>query len=149
MAARESKPGRLNCRVGGAGAVSEVTTAARAFAIEQGITGSDVSRLCVILEELVTNLYEHGRVTRSDAVNLTLSTALGGIKIVLADPGEPFDPRTATSTRRRPARGGGAGINIVRAWTRFMDYSVQPGQNRLELLMPIYKNEIVPGMSTS
>ena len=28
-------------------------------------------------------------------------------------------------------------MNIVRAWTKFVDYVVQPGQNRLELLMPI------------
>jgi serine/threonine-protein kinase RsbW len=146
MAARESKPGQYNCQVSGVGAVSDATTAARAFAIEQGVAGRDVSRLCVILEELVTNLYEHGGVTRSDCVSLTLSTLPGGIKIVLADPGEPFDPRTARSTKRRPARGGGAGINIVRAWTRFLDYSVQPGQNRLELLMPVHMDEIAPEM---
>jgi serine/threonine-protein kinase RsbW len=142
MAARESKPGQYNCQLCGVGAVGDATTAARAFALEQGITGGDASRLCVILEELVTNLYEHGGVAHSDGVSLTLSTLPEGIKIVLADPGEPFDPRTARSTKRRPARGGGAGINIVRAWTRFMDYSVQPGQNRLELLMPIHMDEI-------
>jgi len=108
-----------------------------------------VSRLCVILEELVTNLYEHGSVSRSDGVALTLSTIPGAIRIVLADPGEPFDPRTARSTKRRPARGGGAGINIVRAWTRFIDYNVRPGRNRLELLMPIHNDEIAPGTPPS
>ena len=33
-------------------------------------------------------------------------------------------------------------MDIVRAWTEFVDYVVQPGQNRLELLMPIQSDEI-------
>jgi len=129
----------------GAGAVGEATIAARAFAVLQGIADSDVSRLCVIIEELVANLYEHGGVTCDDGVELSLSNTTDGIKIVLADPGQPFDPRTAISAKPEPARGGGAGINIVQAWTRFVDYSVQPERNRLELLMPIRRNEAAPG----
>ena len=142
MGASESKSGRLDCRFAGNNAVVDATTAARDFAVEQGLARSDVSRLCVIIEELVANLYEHGGLTGTDAIGLSLDRAPEGINIVLSDPGRPFDPRTATSNRLRPARGGGAGIDIVRAWTEFVDYVVQPGQNRLELLMPIQNDEI-------
>jgi len=132
--------GRLDCRFAGDRAVSDAANAARSFAVEQGITPSDVSRLCVIIEELVANLYEHGGLTGSDAIDLSLYGAPEGISIVLSDPGRPFDPRTATPRKPRPARGGGAGINIVCAWTRFVDYVAQPGQNRLELFMPIRRD---------
>ena len=137
MGARESKSGRLDCQFAGDNIVIEATTAARDFAVEQGMTRGDVSRLCVIIEELVANLYEYGGLARTDAIKLSLVRTPEGITILLSDPGRPFDPRTATSNRPRPDRGGGAGIDIVRAWTRFVDYVVQPRQNRLELLMPI------------
>jgi anti-sigma regulatory factor (Ser/Thr protein kinase) len=140
MGARESIAGRLDCRFAGNRAVSDAANAARNFAVELGLARSNVSRLCVIIEELVANLYEHGGLTGSDAIDLSLFNAPEGISIVLSDPGRPFDPRTATPSKPRPARGGGAGINIVCAWTRFVDYVVQPGQNRLELLMPIRRN---------
>ena len=137
MGARESSPGQLHCTVAGPRAVADATTAARAFAADQGIADSDVSRLCVVVEELVANLYDHGGVTGGDRVDLSLFRASEGIRILLGDTGRPFDPRTATSSRTRPARGGGAGIAIVKAWTRFVDYTVHPGGNRLELFMPI------------
>jgi len=146
MEARESNSGQLHCTVNGTGAVGDATRAARAFGAGQGISDSDVSRLCVVIEELVANLYEHGGVARGDRVDLSLSCAPGGIRILLGDPGRPFDPRTARSSKPRPTRGGGAGVSIVKAWTRFVDYTAQPGANRLELLMPIQQNEIGPGV---
>lgn len=137
MGARESKSGRLDCRFAGDGAVVDATSAARDFATGQGLAHDDVSRLCVITEELVANLYEHGGLAGTDAIGLSLVRTAAGITILLSDPGRPFDPQTATSNKQRHDRGGGAGINIVRAWTRFVDYVAEPGQNRLELLMPI------------
>jgi serine/threonine-protein kinase RsbW len=138
MGARESKSGRLDCSFAGDNIVVEATTAAREFAVEQGMARDDGSRLCVIVEELVANLHEHGGLSSNDAISLLLVRVPEGLTIVLSDPGRPFDPRTATSNRPRPDRGGGAGIEIVRAWTKFVDYGVQPGRNRLELLMPIH-----------
>jgi serine/threonine-protein kinase RsbW len=149
MGARESNSGQLHCTVTGAGAVGDAVSAARTFAVLQGIGDSDVSRLCVVVEELVANLYEHGGVARGDSVDLSLSRAPGGITIVLADPGQPFDPRTAPPSKPRPDRGGGAGINMVRAWTRLVDYSAQPNGNRLELLMPVQRNPMAPGTPRS
>lgn len=137
MGARESNSGQWHCTVAGTRAVVDATTAARAFASDQGVADSDISRLCVVVEELVVNLYEHGGVTVGDRVDLSLFRTPEGIRISLGDPGQPFDPRAATSNKTRPVRGGGAGLDLVRAWTKFIDYTVQPGGNRLELLMPI------------
>ena len=43
----------------------------------KGWLRSDVSRLCVVIEELVANLYEHGGLTGSDAIDLSLVSAPG------------------------------------------------------------------------
>ena len=138
MNARESKSGRLDRSFAGDGTVIAATRAAHDFAVDQGLERSDVSRLSVIIEELVANLYEHGGISDGDAIGLSLVHGPDGINIVLSDSGRPFDPRAMASNRPRPDRGGGAGINIIRAWTQFVDYAVEPGQNRLELLMPIH-----------
>jgi anti-sigma regulatory factor (Ser/Thr protein kinase) len=145
MSPRESYSDRMTCELQGSTAVSEASGAARVFGEAQSLTKDDLARLCIVIEELVANLYEHGGVAHSDRVRLSLSNDSNGIRIVLADPGQPFDPRTAVSSKQQPLRGGGAGVNLVRSWTRFVDYSVQPNMNRLELLMPIQTNEFQSG----
>ena len=142
MGASESKSGRLDCRFAGNNAVVDAATAARDFAVEQGLARGDVSRLCVIIEELVANLYEHGGLAGTDVIDLSLVSAPEGINICCPIRAGPLIRGRQHRTRLRPARGGGAGIDIVRAWTEFVDYVVQPGQNRLELLMPIQSDEI-------
>jgi len=52
----------------------------------------------------------------------------GRVGIRLVDPGRPFDPRTAQPNRELAARGGGVGIEIVRAWAKFTaPHTVQAG----------------------
>ena len=86
---------------------------------------------------MVTNLYDHGGLTEIDEVELSLRSERDGIRIVIADPGKPFDPRSAPTKRQRPERGGGVGIDIVRSWAQIVDYDVTPEGNRLELLLPL------------
>ena len=145
MSPRESYSDRMTCQLRGSKAVSRASAAARVFGEAQSLTMDGLARLCIVIEELVANLYEHGGVAHGDEVRLSLSKDAGGIRIILVDPGQPFDPRTASSHKPHPPRGGGAGIRIIRAWTRLVEYSVQPGSNRLELLMPIQTNEIHSG----
>ncbi len=124
-------------QIGGATPVTDAANVARNFAVANHIDGSDISRLCVIIEELFANLYEHGGVTHDELVQMSLSTSVGGVRIVVVDPGRPFDPRDAKSSRPRSERGGGAGIDIVRGWASQFDYRRSEGCNRLELLVPL------------
>lgn len=136
MNRRESNSGRVECELRGSSAIRSGTEAARAFGEAQQLTEDDLARLCIIIEELVANLYDHGGLTEEDKVVMSLGREPGGIRITIADPGKPFDPRTAALSRQRPERGGGAGIDIIRSWAQFVDYSVNQDGNRLELMLP-------------
>jgi anti-sigma regulatory factor (Ser/Thr protein kinase) len=134
---RESENDRMTWQVKGADAVTQASDAARIFGEAQWLTEDEVARLCIILEELVTNLYDHGGVGHDDAVTLSLASDPAGIRITIVDPGTPFDPRQSGNETDRPERGGGAGIDIVRAWAMVIDYEVTDQGNRLELLLPL------------
>jgi anti-sigma regulatory factor (Ser/Thr protein kinase) len=137
MGARESDPGGLTRILRGKEAVVQAAGAARAFGEAQWLTEDEGARLCIIVEELVANLYDHGGLSETDEVEISLASEPGGIRIVIVDPGPPFDPRSAPAPREQPERGGGAGIDIVRAWAEIVDYSLIPEGNRLELLLPV------------
>jgi len=137
MGARESDPGNLTCFLRGEAAVTEASLAARTFGEAQWLTEDECARLRIIVEELVANLFDHGALTNEHEVSLSLAGEPAGIRIVIVDPGAPFDPREAPTPRERPERGGGAGIDLVRAWAQFVDYTQVREGNRLELLLPV------------
>ncbi len=137
MGTRESDPGGMTRMLHGREAVSQASEAARQFAGDQWLTEDESARLSIIVEELIANLYDHGGLTEEDRVELRFVSEPGGVRIVIVDPGAPFDPRSAPGESKRPERGGGAGIEIVRAWAEFVDYSIIPEGNRLELLLPV------------
>ena len=137
MGMGESNSGTDRVQISGTAPVADAANAAREFAIENDIRGNDLSRLCVIVEELIANIYEHGGVGPDDCVEMSLSTGPDEVRLKVIDPGRPFDPRRAKSSERRPARGGGAGIDIVRNWASHIDYRVSNGRNYLELRIPL------------
>lgn len=137
MGARESDPDDMTCTVRGGESVSEASLAVRAFGEAQWLSEDELARLCIIIEELLTNLFDHGGLTDDHEVTLTLQSEPGGIRIVIVDPAPPFDPRPVRATSQQLERGGGAGIDLVRAWAEFVDYSATGDGNRLELLLPI------------
>ena len=137
MSPRESNSDRLSCRLQGANAIEQASDAARAFATSQWLTDEELARLCIIVEELVANLYDHGGLTDEDEVELSFASEPAGIGVTIIDPGDPFDPWTAPRNAERPERGGGVGIDIIRAWAQPVDYRVTAEGNRLELLLPV------------
>jgi anti-sigma regulatory factor (Ser/Thr protein kinase) len=143
MGARESKSGLLSCGFRGGEAIHAATQAAHAFSANECLAQNDAARLCIVIEELVTNLLDHGGVAQDDIIELKLARGADGITIVLIDPGMPFDLRTADrSSAANPDRGGGAGIDMVRAWTTILGYQSLDGQNRLKLLMPLGRKSL-------
>ena len=136
MSPRQSNPDRTTWVLQGEKAVSEASAAARGFAEARSLAGDDRARLCVIVEELVSNLYDHGGLGTDDRIELGLASEPDAIRITLVDPAAPFNPWEAATLVERPERGGGAGLDIVRAWTRFVGYGRTPEGNRLELILP-------------
>ena len=128
MANGESKSRRYALS-GAAAAVA----ASRDFAERHGLARDDSVRLCIVLEELVTNIFEHGGVPVGEDAELLLEAEVDGIRILLTDGGAPFDPRTAPPEPVHKERGGGAGIQIVRNWADIVDYRRVDGRNQLEL----------------
>lgn len=137
MSRRESNSDRIKCRLQGSGAVRGAIEAARAFGVAQQLSEDELARFCVVIEELIANLYDHGGLTEGDRVDLSLNREPDGIRVSIFDPGTPFDPRSATANRERPKRGGGAGIDLIRSWAHLIDYQVTPAGNRLDLVLPI------------
>jgi len=134
---RESNPDCLSCRLQGGNAISQASDAARAFGISQWLTDEELARLCIVVEELVANLYDHGGLTEQDNVELSLVVDPKGIRVSMIDLGAPFDPWTASRKVVRPERGGGVGIDIIRAWAHFISYRTSTEGNRLEFLLPV------------
>lgn len=117
----------------------EAILAARNFAKMAKITKSDSVRLAIVVEELVTNLYDHGGLSPEDVFQLELSATRTDIRVVLIDPGKAFDPDLRRLDDTTPERGGGAGLRLVQAWTISTDYQSADGHNRLDLLLPRYR----------
>lgn len=137
MNARESNSSETTCTMRGEHVVKDALQMVRDFGALQSLSDEDLARLCVVVEELFANLYDHGGLTADHPVTLTLRREPRGIRVLMIDPTAPFDPRSAPDSGQPPERGGGAGIAIVRAWTEFIDYSATSEGNRLELLLPI------------
>ena len=138
MSQRESNPDNLVCRLQGADVIGQAAAAARDFSDVQLLNDDELARLCIVVEELVANLYDHGGLTEADIVELGLARDPAGIRVSISDPGAPFDPWAVLLGAERPDRGGGVGIEIVRSWAEFISYHTAIEGNRLEFLLPIH-----------
>ena len=136
MSTRESGSDRMSCCLTGDDAVTQASDAARAFGELQWLGEDELARLSIVIEELIANLYEHGGVSRDQEVRLELASEPQGIRVTIIDPGTPFDPRQPL-LRDRPERGGGAGIDIVRAWAQLISYELSMGVAILATLLPV------------
>lgn len=105
------------------------------------MTETEASRLAIVVEELVTNLYDHGGLNDDAVFTIEFSLTTSDLGLVLVDPGKPFDPLSAKFDRPVPPRGGGAGLNLVREWASQMDYESTAGSNRLRLRLPRCSDE--------
>lgn len=138
MSPRESNPDRLSRRLSGSGAIVAAAGAAREFGKSQWLSDDELARLCVVVEELVANLYDHGGLTEKDEVLLDFAVDPDGIRVCIRDSGASFDPWRAPRKAGAPDRGGNVGIDIVRAWASYISYLPSPQGNRLEFLLPVH-----------
>ena len=113
---------------------------AEAFARDCGLADDERARLLVILDELFTNVVEHGYGVRvaAGSVAVTLGLRHGLLTIVFVDDGPPFDPLAQSGpdldapAEQRPI--GGLGIAIVRAFVDRARYCRKGDRNHLHLV---------------
>lgn len=119
----------------GPNAVAEGLAAVSRFAASADL-GDDGDVIALVVEELLFNLVDHGDAPADDPIMLILRQSPEGVRLVLDSGGTPFDPREARADRAIPDRGGGAGLALVRAWSRIEASESVDGRNRLRLLVP-------------
>lgn len=108
--------------------------AARAFAAQCGLEATAADRLCVVVEEWLSNVVEHGEPAPGSRLMMRLERDEGGLRATFTDAGQAFDPRhTPAFEGPNTERGGGAGLELVRAWADIADYRYTRGRNRLVL----------------
>ncbi|MBU2307957.1 MAG: ATP-binding protein [Alphaproteobacteria bacterium] len=110
---------------------------ARAFVAQSGLGRDAAERLAIIVEEWVANLVEHGEPPPGSRIGLRLAQADDLVRITVTDAGRTFDPRDADFEGPNLERGGGAGLELMRAWSRVAAYGRRAGRNRLVLEMPL------------
>lgn len=135
MVSRDSKSASVTIRCSGGDAVHLMVEAAQEFCLERALESGQGARLVIIVEELVTNLVEHGEIAEDELIELVLTQEDGAIGIALSDTGIAYDPRADDADADIPERGGGAGIDLIKAWAEIVDYESRNGRNRLLLKM--------------
>jgi len=131
---RESNTAQLSLRLKGQAAVAEAVEATRAFGQAQLLADGDLARLCIVVEELIANLYDHGGVTEHDEVTFALAREAMGVRVSITDRGAAFNPLTAPPGSAS-SNGGGAGVRLIQAWAELVGYHSSDDGNRLELLV--------------
>jgi serine/threonine-protein kinase RsbW len=137
MPSRESQSNRQRIDLTGPTALGDAVAATRRYAIEQGLSDRDQARLCIIVEELVTNLCEHGICDVEREIGIEFERHASAVGLVIEDNGVPFDLRVAAAPTGIPARGGGAGLSLIKNWSEIVGYESANGRNRLELKLTL------------
>lgn len=109
----------------------------RAFVNEQalaaGLPGSQLPRVELVLEELVTNLVRHAYKQNAGDIEITCGEGAAGFQLRIADWGAAFNPLErpspdlGASVEDRPI--GGLGIHLVRNMTDTLDYRREKDRN--------------------
>ena len=113
-----------------------LTTLSRHLAIiskEWQITKKDILQLNLVLDELITNIIEHGGGCAKCPIEIHIEKTDCQVKVQLTDGGPPFDPtqcKTAdVTTAVENRKCGGLGILFVRKFSDQCSYNRADGKN--------------------
>lgn len=109
--------------------------AAAAFASDAEIGDEAADKLAIIVEEWLVNVVEHGG--GPGRIAMRLERQAGGVRMMFSDTGQAFDPRAVVFEGPNAERGGGAGLALIKAWSRITGYTRRKGRNRVLLEMPV------------
>jgi serine/threonine-protein kinase RsbW len=119
-------------------AISQFAEQASDFLDGKGVDARTVHHVCVVLDELLTNLISHaGGLEQCAAVRISIEAE--GVQGQIIDSAPPFDPRNgpdpdiSAGIDERPI--GGLGLYLVRKLTSTLDYISRDGQNYTTFLI--------------
>lgn len=124
-------------------AIARALGVARQFGEAAGLGPDGTQQLAIVVEEWLANLVEHGELAPGSLIVMRLEREPACVRMTVTDAGVFFDPRDAILDGPRPERGGGAGLALIRAWSRVVAYARRGGRNRLELEVSVARG--VPG----
>jgi len=103
------------------------------FAERASLPAPVAESLAILVEEWTMNIVEHGQAEPDSLVTLRIERNGDGVRLTIGDAGIAFDPRSAPVHGPNEERGGGAGIALILAWSRVVDYRRRNNRNRLVL----------------
>lgn len=134
MVRRNFKPHSCSLDENGPESIHRAVALTQLFSTANALSPQQRAKLAILVEEAVTNLYDHGAVMPGFVGTLALVGEAGDVRLILSDSGKPFDLREAdVADMPNPDRGGGMGLALIRAWADVIDYRSAGGINRLEL----------------
>lgn len=107
------------------------------FLEAHSLTRSEAWPFHVALDEVLSNVVNHGFAGQQGSIEIQLRLAERGLELVVLDDAPPFDPLaapaadTAAALEERPI--GGLGILVVRKLMESVEYERVDGRNRLTL----------------
>jgi len=112
------------------------------FGAEHRLAADDVTKVNLVLDEIVSNAIKHGHPNEADG-EIEVSLALDGhlMTILVSDDGIPFNPLDVPAPNldlpieERPV--GGLGVHIVKAVSETIAYRRENGRNLLTLTMRV------------
>jgi anti-sigma regulatory factor (Ser/Thr protein kinase) len=120
-------------------AISQFAEQTSDFLDSKGIDARTVHHVCVVLDELLTNLISHaGAPEQRAAIRIWIEPE--GVQGQIIDSAPPFDPRSgpdpdiSAGIGERPI--GGLGLYLVRKFTSAIDYVCRDGRNYTTFLVP-------------
>jgi len=107
------------------------------------LSAKTVKELNLILDELVTNIIEHGGCNHGCIITIELVKEASAITLTVTDNGPPFDPTVTPapdiSLPLEQRRCGGLGIHLVRKFSDGSRYKRKNGRNILTLIKKLPK----------
>jgi anti-sigma regulatory factor (Ser/Thr protein kinase) len=112
--------------------IPRLTHDVAAFLRSAGVDARAVHHVSLVVEELLTNILDHGGGSERPA-SIALTVEADRVSGEIGDWGKPFDPRDAPppdlTTPLEDRRVGGLGVHLVRRLTTTLDYRRRGNQN--------------------
>lgn len=136
MISRNFKPQSCDLDEDGPESIHRAVALTQLFSASNDLAPQHQAKLAILVEEAVTNIYDHAASAPGFTGSLLLAIDAGRVRVTLTDSGPPFDPREADEIEMpNLERGGGVGLAMIRAWADILDYRSEAGLNRLELAL--------------
>ncbi len=121
------------------GNLDQVQAAVEDFAESKQLSAKASYALSLCLEELLTNVVNHGSGEGTKETEISLALALIGeeVQVIIEDNGTPYDPTETPEPdldallEDRPI--GGLGVHLVRELAHRFEYSHEGGKNRVQI----------------